>query len=260
MTMQATEVLSKYDKYVGLTRQELYNVLKEIARGIQDSTIRNVVLDLLENPVITFTKVEPKITIFESPAAPVRHHAYPGGLIDHTISVVELSVAIARTFEKVYNISANIDLVIGAAILHDLFKYYQYEPDPVTGGVRPRSDWYLSHEFSMIAELTKRGAPDDLIRVIAETHGTVSFSKIEGQIVHLADSMDSQFASQIQDIIWRVCQEIEVQSDGRYNAKKVFNRLMRVKSLFELAKIYYREGRDRLKQVIVETLGLQLEG
>ncbi len=251
-------VLEKYVRYSGLSRQDLYNVLKEFARAVQDSKIRDVVLDLLENPVITFTRVEPRITILESPAAPVRHHAYPGGLIDHTISVVELSLAMAKTFSRVYNVDANIDLIVGAAILHDLFKYYQYEPDPITGGVRPRSDWYLSHEFSMIAELTKRGAPDDLIRVIAETHGAVGFSKIEGQIVHLADSIDSQFASQVQDIIWRVCQEIEIQSEGRYNAKRIFNRLMKVKSLFELAQTYYRQGRDTLRQVIIETLSLEL--
>jgi len=252
------ELCVKYERYAGLSREELYNVLKCFARSISDERVRSIVLDLLENPVITFTRVEPKISILESPAAPVKHHAYPGGLIDHTISVVELALSIARTFERVYNISSNLDLVVGAAILHDLFKYYQYEPDPVTGGVRPRSDWYLSHEFSMIAELTKRGAPDDLIRVIAETHGTVGFSKIEGQIVHLADSIDSQFASQIQDIVWRVCVEIEIQSDGKYNAKKTFNRLMKTRSLFDLAKIYYREGRESLKKSIVETLGLEL--
>ncbi len=247
-----------YDRYVGLSREELYNVLKSFAKSIRDEYIRHVVLDLLENPMITFTKVEPKISILESPAAPVKHHAYPGGLIDHTISVVELAISISKTFEKVYNISSNLDLIIGASILHDLFKYYQYEPDPVTGGVRPRSDWYLSHEFSMIAELTKRGAPDDLIRVIAETHGAISFSKIEGQIVHLADSIDSQFASQIQDIIWRACVDIEIQSDGKYNAKKIFNKLMRIKNLFELAKTYYKDGREMLKKCIVESLNLDI--
>ncbi len=251
-------LIVQYDRYVGLSREELYNILKIYAESISDEKIRNIVIDLLENPIITFTRVEPKISIFESPAAPVKHHAYPGGLIDHTISVVELSLSIAKTFEKIYNISSNLDLIVGAAILHDLFKYYQYEPDPVTGGVRPRSDWYLSHEFSMIAELTKRGAPDDLIRVIAETHGAVSFSKIEGQIVHLADSIDSQFASQIQDIVWRVCVDIEIQSDGKYNAKKIFNKLMRVKNLFELARIYYKDGRESLKRCIVESLNLDI--
>lgn len=247
------------EKLSTLTREDLYNYLKFKANEIEDVKIREIVLDLLNNPVITFTNIKPKISILESPAAPVKHHAYPGGLIDHTVSVLELSISIAKTFTKVYDFEINLDLVTAGSILHDLFKYYQYEPDPVTEGVRPRSDWYLSHEFSMIAELSKRGGPDELIRVIAETHGAISFSKIEGQVVHLADVIDSQFASQIQDVVWRACKDIEIESDGKYIAQKTFNKLMKIKNLFQLAKIYYKSGsREELKKEIIQTLKLEL--
>ena len=61
--------------------------------------------------------------------------------------------------------------MIAASLLHDLFKYYQYEYDEVVGGFRQREDWYLQHDFALVAELSHRKSPEYLIRVCAEAHG-----------------------------------------------------------------------------------------
>ena len=114
------------------------------AETIGNEKLRSITLELLKNPVITFVKVEPKITFFESPAAPRKHHAYPGGLLDHTLGVTLIAEKLVDVYSTVYGASIDRDVVIAAALLHDLFKYYQYEPDPLTGGYRPRSDWYLA--------------------------------------------------------------------------------------------------------------------
>ncbi|HIQ24255.1 MAG TPA: HDIG domain-containing protein [Pyrodictium delaneyi] len=236
--------------------KKVHDKLLQKAHSIGDETLRSIVLGLLENPVITFTKVEPRISFYESPAAPKKHHAYPGGLLDHTLGVTEIAEKLIDVYTGIYGANVDRDLVIAAALLHDLFKYYQYERDPLTGGYRPRSDWYFSHDFAMVAELSVRGAPDKLIRVVAETHGTVPFSTIESQIVHQADTTDSQMVSQIQDVIWRACLDIELEL-GDVKAIKVFNEAMKRTPIFEYAKIYYTRGRDELREFIKKLLGLE---
>jgi 7,8-dihydroneopterin 2',3'-cyclic phosphate phosphodiesterase len=233
----------------------VYQKLLAKAESITDPVIRGLVVDLLRNPVVTFTKVEPKIGFFESPAAPKKHHAYPGGLLDHTLGVVEIAEKLIEVYRDTYGADVNRDIVVAAALLHDLFKYYQYERDPLTGGYRPRSDWYFSHDFLMVAELSVRGAPDPLIRAVAETHGTTPFTMIESQIVHQADSTDSEMVSKIQDIIWKACLDIELELET-VKAIKVFHEAMKRAPIFEYAKIYYSKGRDALREYIKQLLGL----
>ena len=107
----------------------------------------------------------------------------------------------------------------------------------------------------MVAELSVRGAPDPLIRAVAETHGTTPFTMIESQIVHQADSTDSEMVSKIQDIIWRVCLDIELELES-VKAVKIFHEAMRRAPVFEYAKVYYTRGRDALREYIKQLLGL----
>ncbi len=236
--------------------KKVYEKLVSKAETIESPEIRRITLDLLRNPVVTFTKVEPKISFYESPAAPKKHHAYPGGLLDHTLGVVEIAEKLIEVYRETYGAEVNRDIVIAAALLHDLFKYYQYERDPLTGGYRPRSDWYFSHDFLMVAELSVRGAPDPLIRAVAETHGTTPFTMIESQIVHQADTTDSDMVSKLQDIVWRACLDIELELEN-VKAIKIFHEAMRRAPIFEYAKIYYTQGRDALREYIKKLLGLQ---
>ncbi len=236
--------------------KRVYEKLLSKAETLRDPEIRRITLDLLRNPVVTFTKVEPKISFYESPAAPKKHHAYPGGLLDHTLGVVEIAEKLIEVYRETYGAEVNRDIVIAAALLHDLFKYYQYEHDPLTGGYRPRSDWYFSHDFLMVAELSVRGAPDPLIRAVAETHGTTPFTMIESQIVHQADTTDSDMVSKLQDIVWRACLDIELELEN-VKAIKIFHEAMRRAPIFEYAKIYYTQGRDALREYIKKLLGLQ---
>ncbi|RLE56310.1 MAG: phosphohydrolase [Thermoprotei archaeon] len=238
------------------TRSKLKHLLEK-AHEVRDPAIRDVVISILTNPRITFCNVQPKITLEESPAAPRKHHAYPGGLIDHTLSVVLISESIAKIYRNVYSISVDLDLTIATAILHDIFKYYQYERDPVTGGYRPRDDWYLSHEFTIIAELAHRGAPERLVRCLAEVHGTVPFTMIESEIVHLADSIDANFMSSIQDKLWNVCRDIEVETDGRYLATKTFFKVLNEVPIAKLLEVLTTEGKEAMRKFIKKTLGIE---
>ena len=232
-------------------------LVKMAKEEIRDRIVRDTVLDILTNPKITFADVEPKITIEESPAAPKAHHSYPGGLVDHTIGVTILAKHFTNAFSELYGYSVKRDYVIGAALLHDVFKYYQYEHDETTGGFRQREDWYLQHDFALIAELAHRHAPEYLIRVCAEAHGFNVLATPEGQIVHLADSTDSKFAAKIQDIVYRACIDLERETDGKILAIKAYYALVSKHSLYELARIAQENGSKALREFIKKELGVQ---
>ena len=59
-----------------------------------------------------------------APAAKNMHHAYLGGLLEHTLSVVRLAEAIAVHYKGIHK-----DLLIAGAILHDIGKVYEFSYD-----------------------------------------------------------------------------------------------------------------------------------
>ncbi|HIP74217.1 MAG TPA: HD domain-containing protein [Euryarchaeota archaeon] len=223
---------------------------------IEEPDVKDTVLELLRDPTITFAEVEPRISIEEAPAAPRAHHSYPGGLIDHTLGVAILSKHLTRAFSELYGYLVKKDYVIAAALLHDLFKYYQYEYDEVTGGFRQREDWYLQHDFALIAELSHRKAPEYLIRVCAEAHGFNVLATPEGQVVHLADSTDAKFASRVQDVVYRACIDLERETDGKVLAVKAYYSIVRKYSLYELSRIAQEKGTKELRAFIRKELGV----
>lgn len=234
-----------------MSREESYRELVELVKlNIREPKLRETVLSILENPEITFIPARAKIDMLESPAAPKAHHAYPGGLIDHTLAVVKIAVRLVDVFRDTYGAQVNRDLVVASAALHDIFKFYQYELDPVTGGYRARSDWYVPHHFAIVAELGRRNAPEALVRCISEVHGSTPTSMIESQIVNIADGVDAKFISRIQDVIWRACRELETETDGRILAEKAFPQVMRKTSILELARVYHTRGKDALRDAI----------
>ncbi|NPA86058.1 MAG: HD domain-containing protein [bacterium] len=235
-------------------RKEMLEEMRQWIEKIKDEKIRTVTLDIFSNPRLTFVDVQPKISFEESPAAPKHHHAYPGGLIDHLYGVLMIALKLAECYSSIYGFEIDLDLVIAGAVLHDIYKYYQYEQDPVTGGYRPRQDWYLSHEFAVVAELAHRKAPDRLLRCISEVHGTVPFTLLESQILHWADSTDANFIANLQNIIWFACREIETETNGQYLAIKTFYRALWQYPIFLYAEIYYKKGKDELRKFIKENV------
>jgi 3'-5' exoribonuclease len=52
-----------------------------------------------------------------APGGQTYHHAYVGGLLEHTVAVGRLCDSLAQTYEHV-----NRDLLLGAALMHDIGK------------------------------------------------------------------------------------------------------------------------------------------
>ena len=65
-----------------------------------------------------FLKDDDRIRALKNaPAAMTMHHAYLGGLLEHTLNVLELAKAVVPRYPDV-----NLDLVLAGVFLHDLGK------------------------------------------------------------------------------------------------------------------------------------------
>ncbi len=86
--------------------------LDELIYSVQDKPLRALLLRLLGAETATGRAFR------RAPAAKFNHHAYVGGLLEHTLSVTKLADMIARH----YGAEVDRDLLITGALLHDLGK------------------------------------------------------------------------------------------------------------------------------------------
>jgi len=84
------------------------------------------IISTIENPhlkallELIFGDEEIADSFQKAPAAKGFHHAYIGGLLEHTLSVTQLLDLVANHYKK-----ANRDLIITGGILHDIGKIYE---------------------------------------------------------------------------------------------------------------------------------------
>lgn len=145
---------------------------------------------------------------FERGCAGVRlHHAYPGGLLEHTVAMMELADFVAGQYSEI----VDRDLLVVGAFLHDVGKTRELSDDP---GMPTYSDegqalghLYLGAEMlaEKLAELKKETgrAIDPLLalklkHMILSHHGLPEFGspKVpmtrEALALHMIDSLDAK--------------------------------------------------------------------
>jgi 3'-5' exoribonuclease len=104
-------------------KEEMFGELLDVAKTIRDVPLRKVVMHLLMTNEAKF-KVHP--------AASRNHHAYAGGLLEHTLSVVRTGAMLADKYAKYYEDLSpplNKDLVVAGCILHDIGKLHELEKE-----------------------------------------------------------------------------------------------------------------------------------
>ena len=106
--------LSRFWKRTPFSRRELYKKLKLLLNQIQIKELRELCFLFLKDK--TFMKL-----FLEAPASRFVHHAYIGGLLEHTLHVMELCESYTRIFE-----SADKNLLLAGAFLHDIGKVDEY--------------------------------------------------------------------------------------------------------------------------------------
>ncbi len=179
---------------------ELMNLgeLMRFVEMIEDEGLREKVRAFLEERKVSLTG-EP-IPLEESPGGRSHHHAYPGGLLQHTVATVRLALSLCDLVEQVYGGEVDRDIVIAASILHDVMKAPCYaEREDGTYTFSPLGE-RLDHVSLIVAELVRRDFPLDVIHAVAAhhaEHGPISPRTLEALIVHIADLADSRLNGEV---------------------------------------------------------------
>jgi len=136
-----------------------------------------------------------------APAAKRMHHAYIGGLLEHTLSVASLAVGMAAHYPQL-----DRDLFLTGALLHDLGKVkefsYKSVPFEYTDSGRLLGHLVIGAEMVREAARDVSGLTDErldqLIHMILSHHGRYEFGSpvlpmtIESILLHHIDDIDAK--------------------------------------------------------------------
>ncbi|MFP3951990.1 MAG: HDIG domain-containing metalloprotein [Candidatus Bathyarchaeia archaeon] len=173
--------------------KDLISELHELIDLIEDVQLRHEVKDLLTNPHVE--GCTERLSLAECPAGVFQHHSYAGGLVQHTVAVTRIALALCDLLEEVYGGGVDRDLVIAGSLIHDVMKTYAYTKDGEGGFRSSHIGEKMGHLTLLVAELYRRGLPMELIHVASSHHGEMSPVKprtIEALIVSVADLTDSE--------------------------------------------------------------------
>ena len=137
----------------------------------------------------------------KSPAAIIVHHAYRGGLLEHTLGVMKLCDAISRLYPQ-----ANRDLLVIGAAFHDVGKIKEYKIESY-GIERTAAGELIGHivlgvemlhEWARKVPTLSKSSLYHLSHMILSHHGELEWGSptvpktLEAMILHNADDLDSK--------------------------------------------------------------------
>ncbi|MEM9703722.1 MAG: HD domain-containing protein, partial [Planctomycetota bacterium] len=174
-----------------------------IDEAIEDAPLRAVVLQVLDDRAAAFKKW---------PAASRNHHAFAGGLLEHTLSVVRTTRWLCEKYAGMYpDLSPPLctDAALAGATLHDIGKLEELDGSPAgadyTPGGRLIGHILIGRDWLRAAAAAQPAGPVDeelLLRtehVVVSHHGTREFGSPaepqtpEALIVQHADDLDAKF-------------------------------------------------------------------
>lgn len=178
---------------------EMENELAQLMSSVEDEGLRKLLRRLLG------PKTETGEWFRKAPAAKRNHHAYVGGLLEHTLSVTKLCHAMAAHYGPVID----RDLLIAGALLHDVGKVHEIATEagfPYTTPGRLLGHILLGIE--MVHEAGRAlGVADTRLRLlehlIAAHQGRYEWQSpreprtLEALVLHYADNTDAKIQQAI---------------------------------------------------------------
>lgn len=183
-----------------LDPQAMLDDLIRIAEGhVEDARLRGLVTSILN---------ENREKLLTCPAARRHHHAFRGGLLEHTLGVARNAVFLADKYANQYpdmQPPLDKDLVVAGAILHDIGKVRELEPQPAATIYTPEGE-LIGHILLGRDMVREAGAEvdvdaDTLLRL---EHLIISHQRLpewgspkppmtpEALLVHYADDVDAK--------------------------------------------------------------------
>lgn len=171
----------------------MWTELRALVDAVADEWVRQILNAFLDDPEIGRR-------LREAPAAKNVHHPFVGGLLEHTLSVLQLAHRIADHYPR-----ANRDLLVAGALLHDIGKTRELSYD---AGIDYTTEGRLvGHHLIAIQWIHEKAAqipgfPPELtmhlVHLVAAHHGQLEFGSpkvphtLEAMIVHAIDELDSK--------------------------------------------------------------------
>ncbi|MSO57983.1 MAG: HD domain-containing protein [Thermoleophilia bacterium] len=122
------------------------------------------------------------------------HHGYAGGLLEHTVGVATLCRETAQLHPRL-----RTDLLLSAALLHDLGRTLELGPGP---GFRPTAEGHLLGHVQLGLRLIQERATGldaeplaELLHAVACHHDRPAARTAEASVLYHANQLDAQAAS-----------------------------------------------------------------
>jgi 3'-5' exoribonuclease len=166
---------------------ELEGFLEFLAREIAHEGLRSTVTAILGD-------AEVRRRLRALPAAPAGHHDYAGGLLEHTVGVATICRELCQLHPRLRS-----DLLLAAALLHDVGRTVELEPGP---GFRQTTEGRLLGHVHLGTRLVEThagvldsGARAELLHAVASHHDARSAKTAEAAVLYHANQLDSVAAT-----------------------------------------------------------------
>jgi 3'-5' exoribonuclease len=177
---------------------EMSRKVRELCESIQNRHLAAIVQTYLDDSDL-MTK------FCKAPAAMNMHHAFLGGLLEHTLNAMEVADAIVKFYPGL-----NRDIVLAGIFLHDIAKTWELSYDCAFGytdggqlvGHIVKSAIWLEQHAAKAEQLLGEKIPQNLIdvleHIIISHHGVPEFGAIkppgtpEAIAVHFIENMDAK--------------------------------------------------------------------
>lgn len=172
--------------------------LVEVLGSIQNRHLAALIQAYLDDPDLM-------ASFCKAPAAMSFHHAFIGGLLEHTLNSMEVADAVCRFYPAL-----NRDLVIAGIFLHDIAKTWELKYECSFGysdggqlvGHIVKSAIWVEHRRKAAEEMLGEAIPQPLIdvlqHIIISHHGVPEFGAIkppstpEAIAVHYIENLDAK--------------------------------------------------------------------
>ena len=179
-----------------MTAEALFEQIRALCGQVRNPYLRALLFAFLDDP-----ELQP--AFLRAPAAKSIHHAFPGGLCEHTLSVLQLGWRICDHYPQL-----DRDLVTAGCLLHDYGKAKEISPEP---GFEYTDEGKLVGHLVLTCQLIREKAasiPDfprelewRVTHLIAAHHGRYEYGSpkepvtLEAMVVHAVDELDTRVSS-----------------------------------------------------------------
>jgi len=173
--------------------EEMFKELKSYMEKVKNPYLKKLLTDIFDDEEI-------RERFKKAPSGVKAHHAYLGGLLEHTLSLLRLAQGFKEKYPEI-----DEELLITGIILHDIGKIEEYEYEKVIEySVKGRLLGHIVLGYELVREKIKNisGFPEDLAylvyHMILSHHGEYEFGSptvpliLEAEILHHLDNLDAK--------------------------------------------------------------------